>query len=205
MQLVKRFVLGPVRTNAFLIEHNKEIILVDAPPGCEKVIEFLKEHNLPLAKILLTHTHFDHIGGLKQLKVVYPEVEIYCPDDEIELLKNPNTTLSMGFGEDMSYQGSVIPTSKLKLDTVEINYIAGHSLNGAIYYFIEDKVIFAGDTLFRLSVGRSDFQFGNAEKLIEGIKKHILTKDGDVKVCPGHGFSTTVGKEIAENPFFNNN
>ncbi len=201
MRLVKRFVLGAVKTNAYVIEQNQEIILIDAPGGIEKVIDFLQTNKLPLHKILLTHTHFDHIAGLNQLKSVFPEVEIYCPALEIPLIKEASRTLSDGFGEEITYQGEVKDVKLANIINMEVSYISGHSLMSAVYYFDEEKIMFSGDTLFRLSIGRSDFRDGNPQKLVSGIKEHLLTKDEEVKVYPGHGLATTIEREKRENPF----
>ncbi len=201
MKIIKRFMLSEVKTNCYVIEHENKIILIDAPLEIEKVITFMEETNLHLDYVLLTHTHFDHVGGLTQLKAKYPELEIYCPKDEIELIKEPTGTLSASFGADITYKGEVkdVEEIKTKISDLEISYISGHSLNSAVYHFVQDKVIFSGDTLFRRSIGRSDFKFGNFDKLVSGIKEHILTKDKTTKVYPGHGLSTTVEGEQIEN------
>ncbi len=203
MKLMKKFILGICQTTCYLVEHEQKNILVDAGENSEKIVAYLEEHNMTLDIIMITHAHFDHIAGLNVLTQKYPDVEVYIADEEKEFLKDPNLTLATDFNSDFTYMGDTNSYRDLNLPNFEARYISGHSLNSTVLIFKDAKTVFSGDTLFKGSVGRSDFINGNQEKLLSGIKSELFTLDNDYKVYPGHGFSTTIELEKTTNMFFN--
>ena len=94
MKIIKRFVLGKLKNNCYLIEDNQKIILIDAPGKIDVVAEYLDENDIILDEIYLTHAHYDHIEGLNYLveQNYINEWKIYCPKEEIPLLKDPSQT-----------------------------------------------------------------------------------------------------------------
>lgn len=201
MKLLKKFVLGICQTTCYLIENKGEIILIDAGEYSEKISSYLESKNLKLDKILLTHAHFDHIAGLVHLKEKYPEVKIYSSPEEIKYLADPKLNLASTFNSDYYYDKEVLSTEELSIENLKIRHISGHSLNSTVYIFVDAKTVFSGDTLFKNSIGRSDFLDGNQEKLLSGIKQHLLSLDDDYRVYPGHGFGTTILEEKNNNIF----
>ncbi len=202
MTVLKKFVLGVCQTTCFLIENNNEIILIDAGENSEKVVEYLQEKQLKLDRILITHAHFDHIAGLTTLTSAYPQAKVYIANEEMEYLRDPRMTLAIDFNSDYAYHGEIHSTDELAIDNLIVRHISGHSLNSSVYIFKDAKTVFTGDTLFKGSVGRSDFINGNQPKLLSGIKEHLLSLDDDYKVYPGHGFATSIKEEKATNMFF---
>ncbi len=201
MKIIKKFVLGVCQTNCYLIADNEKIILIDAGETPNKIVEYCKANNINIDVILLTHTHFDHIAGLNVLTDTFKNVKVYAPRAEMEFLKDPNLTLASDFNSQFTYEKECIALDELEHPNLDIKYISGHSFSSAVFIFKGENVVIAGDTLFRHSVGRSDFMFGNQEKLLSGIKKHLLTLSDETVVYPGHGFATTIKEEKEHNPF----
>lgn len=198
MQIIKRFVLSQMGVNCFLIEANGKIILVDAPAGIDRVMSYMKEHDLKLDHVLITHTHFDHIVGCEELYQAGLISEVYVSPLEIPLfLDNSNTgNMSGQYGCNITFSGEI--KSLYELDNksldLEIKYIHGHSKQSAVFVWKQDKIIISGDTLFKESIGRSDFPGGNYKMLRNGILENIMCYE-DFRVFPGHGFSTNTEKE----------
>lgn len=203
MKLVKRFVLSEMVVNSFLLECNGKMVLIDAPGDVKPIIAYLEEHNLKLDYLLITHVHFDHILGANDLYQAGYVKEVYVSPGEISLFKDNGETGNLGgkYGLYIKFDGIIRSLDELDCEQlgVEIAYIEGHSKQSAVFIFNQDKAIFSGDTLFKASIGRSDFPYGNYRSLVTGINKYIMCKE-DYRVYPGHGFSTSTTLE-KNNPF----
>lgn len=206
---IVQFVLGNpmvMTANCFLVydEDTKDAAVFD--PGFEddRLLGFIEDNDLKLNKILLTHGHFDHIGGIKQLKdATGAEVVVSEPDSE--MLVNPNINLSTDFGEPgEAYDPADIIVKdgdKIEIipDTfVEVIETPGHT-PGSIC-FLGDGYLVAGDVLFEGSIGRTDFPGGSYSDMMKSLNKLIQLPE-DTLVLPGHNRTTTIGKEKRTNPF----
>ncbi len=203
---IKKFEVGPVVTNCYIVynDNTSESMIID--PGAEPglLLEFISKNGLKLNCIVNTHGHPDHIGANREIKKLYPDVPICVHRDDAMLLTEKQVMLSVFFG--MKYgsppadrlleEGDEVGIPGLKL---KVLHTPGHTPGGIS--LLDGGFIFTGDTLFYDSIGRSDLPGGNSEELIDSIKKKILTLDGELTVYPGHGLQTTVGRELAENPF----
>lgn len=198
MQIIKRFVLSEMGVNSFLLDCNGKIVLIDAPAGVNRVTSYLDQNDLKLDYVLITHAHFDHILGANDLYRLGYINDIYVSPKEIEMFTDNSEDGNLGgkYGLDIRFGGNIKSLDELDADSLglEIGYIEGHSIQSAAFIFNPEKVIFSGDTLFKNSIGRTDFNYGNLEKLQTGIKSVIMTKD-DYKVYPGHGFATSTTEE----------
>lgn len=202
MKLIKRFRLSASLNNALLILENNKYILIDAPNKIEKVIAYLEQENIILSEVWLTHCHYDHVLGLPLLKETYPKLKVYIADKEMKGINDPNDNLLIKVKDNnFSYDGEILDNQLLleEYPDLQMFYISGHSLKSTCYYFPNDNTVFAGDSLFRETIGRSDMIYGSQEKLIAGIKKHLLTLPKSTTVYPGHGFMTTIEHELANN------
>lgn len=198
MKLVKRFVLSDMVVNSFLLDCNGKMVLIDAPGDSQKVIAYLEQNNLKLDYLLITHAHFDHILGANDLYRAGLINDVYVAPNEIEMFTDNSEMGNLGlkYGLDIKFDGNIRSLDELDCDQLglEIAYIEGHSKQSAVFIFNEDKSIFSGDTLFKGSIGRSDFTYGNYQSLKSGINEKIMCKE-DYRVYPGHGFSTSTNIE----------
>ncbi len=202
MEIIKKFRLGKMINNSYLIDSNNKIILIDAPEGSEKVISFLNDCNKKLDEVWLTHCHFDHIAGLNTLKEKYPNLKVFSSEGEMDMINNSDDNYSLEFlNIDLKYDGLILDNKSIlqEHNDLAIEFVSGHSFSSSVYVFPKDKSMFSGDVLFRETVGRSDLKYGNFNLLNSLIKKKLFKYDDSTKVYPGHGFSTDIGYEKENN------
>ena len=199
---IVRFELGPLQTNCYLIVHKaaRKAVIID-PALHTKAIELkLSQHQCILERILLTHAHFDHIGGVNQLLDLYdPELCVHA--DDAEMLGNPELNFSLFAGTPYAVYTRLDEKTNLVLGgiTIKIFHTPGHT-QGSLSFYTEGHV-FVGDVLFRNSVGRTDFPGASHDTLIDSIHKKLLRLPDETHVYPGHGLETTIGRERTENVF----
>lgn len=197
--------LGIYAANCYIIYSEKTMdgIVIDPGGDAEEILEKIKEENINIKYIVLTHGHGDHIGGVIDLKNSL-KVPLIAHEDEKEMLmdgnKNLSTIMAMGTIEIepdiLVKSGDTIEIGDLK---AEVIHTPGHTLGGMCIK-IEDDII-SGDTLFSGSIGRTDLEGGDYETIIRSIKEGLLVYPDETKVYPGHGTPTTIGKERLTNPF----
>lgn len=194
-------------TNGYAFKAPNGWVLVDAPQGA---VNWLEKEGIDPQLILLTHQHFDHVLGAGSVSVRFN-----CPiwafaDYAAEL------TLESLFNhfEDGDLKISPYTIERKILETVEsaklkvlglgieVVHVPGHSPDSICFYLQEQGLVFGGDVLFQMGIGRTDFPDGDTELLLGGIREKLFHLGGDVIVFPGHGPQTTIGEERAQNPFF---
>lgn len=200
-----RFILGNLVTNCYIVadETTKNAVLFDAPAQAEKILRYIEDTHLNLKHIFLTHAHFDHILALDELKKV-TGAKIFLHNAEEQYLKDPALNLSGDHGDGLTFPDVDQPLNdgdEITLDSLNIKVIhtPGHTV-GSVCYLV-NEILISGDTLFSGSVGRSDFPLGSFEDEIRSINEKLMILDDDIKVYPGHGFSTTIGKQRKDNPY----
>ncbi len=204
--ILKQFTAGPYEANNYLLidESTKKAVLIDASGAFEKVKSLLNENNAILEKILLTHGHFDHIGGCYDFqKNLGTKVLIHKDDAEmVNKMKQQLQMFGMPAQEEPTVEGFIEDGEIIKIGDSQIKAIhtPGHT-KGGMCFLVEDK-IFSGDTLFLHSVGRTDLYGGDYSELEKSITQKLFTLEGDYTIYPGHGPSTSLDKEKLENPFF---
>ena len=210
---VLRFVLGPVGTNCYVGVNTEtnEALVVDPGDAGTRLYEKLREEGADPVAILLTHGHFDHAGGIADLKEAAKkdgkeELPVYTCIAEKEVLKDPRVNLSGnmgGFPE--TYHADVFLNDGDELTlagfTVRLLHTPGHTEGGCCFYLPEEGVLFSGDTLFCGSVGRTDFPGGSMSVLVRSIREKLFVLPDDTKVYPGHDSQTAIGDEKRYNPF----
>lgn len=194
---------GQLAENCYLLQNNTQLLIMDPGDDSEKIIQEIKETKKEPVAILLTHSHIDHILGLPELLKIY-DVPVYLSEKEEHWLEDPYYNLSQFFGQPFSFHRKTFPYEEhMTLGTFHFTTMKtpGHSIGGTTFYFKEDNMAIVGDTLFAGSIGRSDFPTGNGATLIKSIQEKLFSLPQDTKIYPGHGPSTTILKEMADNPF----
>ena len=196
---------GPLRTNTYLVyDETKEAFLVDPGSYLKQISNKIVEKELNLKYIVLTHGHADHIGGIKNFKADFPDVKVVALDKEKEVLNDAvmnNSTQILGGIVTMDADEYIEEGTTLQVGNMALRIVAtpGHTPGGMS--IIVDGIVFCGDTLFKGSIGRSDFPGGDYLTLIDSIKTKLFALPDDTKVYPGHMQKTTIGWEKKHNPF----
>lgn len=194
MVTVKTLTVGPLATNCYLVyeEGTKQCLVIDPGFEPETITTFLEKAQLTPEAILLTHGHFDHVGGVKQL-VEATGVPVYlCALDTA--MPHPLTAGPLYYTHTLE-EGSVLSLAGL---TLQVLHTPGHT-PGSVCFVCQD-VIFSGDTLFAGSCGRTDLPGGSWRTLMESLQR-LARLEGDFRIFPGHGESTTLLGEKQYNPY----
>lgn len=203
---VEQYVVGPVQTNCYFAvnEETGEVLIVDPGASAGKLAEIIAEKKLKPAAILLTHGHFDHAGAAEELAKQF-DISIYALEKEQETLENPDLNLSGWEGKTRAYRADCYLRDEEEIDLagvhIRVLHTPGHTVGGCCYFFPYQKLLFAGDTLFAQSVGRTDFPRGSMTDLVRSVREKLMTLPDDVTVYPGHNEITTIGTERMYNPY----
>jgi glyoxylase-like metal-dependent hydrolase (beta-lactamase superfamily II) len=203
---IDAFSLGPLQTNAYLLsrpDENKGIII---DPGMNPKSLLKRIDGMEIEAILLTHAHFDHIGGVDEIRKL-KKCPVYLHDAEADWLTNANRNGSTKWPElggpivtdPAEYaldEGQVLKLLGLEL---KVFHTPGHS-PGSVSFLLGPH-LFGGDVLFRLSVGRTDLPGGRNEELMDSIHGKLFKLPDETIVYPGHGPKTTIGYERENNPY----
>ncbi|MCA9263014.1 MAG: MBL fold metallo-hydrolase [Planctomycetales bacterium] len=206
----KAIVSQPFAENTYVgwCRDSSACVLVD--PGFEpdKIAEFVESANLVPAAILNTHGHSDHIAGNAFCKDRWPDCPLVIGAGDSPKLTDPVQNLSAGYGlslisppaDQTVAEGDVVQFADIELEVLET---PGHSSGHVVFVMrsADAPVVLGGDVLFRGSIGRYDFPDSNYGELMHSIKQKLFLLPPETVVLPGHGPATTIGEEMASNPF----
>ena len=199
--------LGPLQTNCYLATctETMETAVIDPSWNGRSIAALASERGYIITHILLTHAHFDHVGGLAELEAE-TNAPIYIHPDAVEMLAHaPEAAASFNMtlpappkATNMLTEDDVINVGQLKF---EVLFTPGHAPGHVSFYVREHNVVFDGDVLFQRSIGRTDFPGCDHPTLMRSIREKLLVLPDETAVLSGHGPTTTIGQEKAWNPF----
>ena len=203
---IERFVTGIISTNCYLVvnEETRQTVVID-PADCPKyLMNHIKEEGYQIEAILLTHGHFDHMMGIdKFLKEFH--VPVYVHEDDEDAMNDPRLNQSATYTAGYTFSGAqyirggqTLPIAGYRFQVI---HTPGHTKGGCCYYIAEENVLFSGDTLFQMSVVRTDFPNSSTSDLIHSVRDKLLVLPEETHVYPGHMGETTIGYEKTHNPY----
>jgi hydroxyacylglutathione hydrolase len=204
----RMFTVGPVQENCFVVRSQgaDRAVIVDPGDEGERIMQAVRDLGIETVEaILLTHTHFDHIGAVAPVAKA-TGAPVYCPELETQVLQNIMDYVPWpGFGPFESYdpEHAVKGGERLELAgmTFDVIFTPGHSPGHVTYAVADAPAVFSGDVLFQGSVGRVDLPGGDWPTLLNSIESLLDAFPEDTTVYPGHMAVTTLGRERATNPF----
>lgn len=199
--------LGPLQTNCYLLgcEETMQAAIIDPSWNGRAIAATADEQGWEVTHILLTHSHFDHIGGLADLKLA-TQATIYIHSEAIPMMQTATMQAALYQmhipapppPDEMLQEGQIIQVGKCALHVL---YTPGHAPGHVSFYSAEHGVLFSGDVLFQNSIGRTDLPGGDYDTLIRTIQRELLSLPDETHVLSGHGPATTIGEERRNNPF----
>ncbi len=200
---VVKMILGQLQTNCFIAYNDrKEAVIIDPGDEPERIIEVITNKSLDPVGILVTHSHFDHIGAVDTVAFHY-KLPVYTHSQEALDMENPNRNLSQYFvGKSITGKAThqVAHGQTLKLadelvfDCIEV---PGHSQHSMCYY--SENCLFSGDTLMNNTIGRTDLYAGSPSDLTRYIRERLLVLPDETRIYPGHGMVSTIEEEKRSN------
>lgn len=204
MEIIKKS-LGQMGTNCYVLWDEKSLEAAVVDPGFEdqRILDIINDKQLNVKYILLTHGHFDHLGGVNQIKEK-TGAKVLIHVNDANCLTDPRRNLSILAGMSMELEpadGYLSEKENIIVGDIKIRVIhtPGHSKGGVC--LLADKTLISGDTLFNTSIGRTDFVDGDLTELLNAIELKLFMLDDNTEVLPGHGEDTTIGYEKLNNPF----
>ena len=212
MIIVKRFTCNILAENCYVVsDESHEAVIIDCGVMYQEegtaITQYIRNNGLHPVHLLCTHGHFDHCMGNG---LIYREFglkpEAHIGDQFLMETMQQQTTDILGVALPME----VPPVGRYLTDkdaitfgshTLRILHTPGHTPGGVTYYCKEEGIAFSGDTLFRMSIGRTDFDGGSYEQIVHSLQKVLAVLPPDTKVYPGHGPETTIADEIRYNPY----
>lgn len=213
---IKAFEFNPLGVNTYVLyDENRDCIIFDAasifPEENETLLRFIDDNNLEVKRLINTHLHFDHIFGANLISERY-KIMLEAHKDDLFLLDSLEQQMQMfGFNSEREYKPKIEnflsenETIVLGDQELKIIHVPGHSPGSLVFYNEVEEFMIAGDVLFNGSIGRTDLVGGNFDQLIEGIQSKLFILPDNTVVYPGHGPSTTIGREKKHNPFVGTN
>lgn len=203
--IFETLVVSMFQVNCYILgsEETHEGIVIDPGDNAPSIAKILRSHDLILKYILATHGHFDHVGGLKQLRELAGG-KFLAHAGEVDTLRHMGKFASLlgvraeecPLPDRYLEEGDEVRVGEIGL---QVFHTPGHSPGGVCFY--GDGMVFSGDTLFWGSIGRTDFPGCSFDDLIDSVRTKLYPLGNEVKVYPGHGPATTIGFEKENNPF----
>lgn len=204
---METFSLGPLETNAYVVseEGRPECWIFDCPGSPGELIDRLKRRGASPQGVFLTHAHGDHMAGLTEVRTAFPGIPVFQHVDEVAWLSDPQLNLSAWMDAPVTAapaEQTLVDGQRLALGSLSclVLHVPGHSPGSLAFWFERHDELMGGDVLFRGGVGRWDFPGCDRDALRRSLERLCGLPDS-VCVRPGHGRSTTLGREKSMNPY----
>jgi glyoxylase-like metal-dependent hydrolase (beta-lactamase superfamily II) len=205
--IIERLVVGALQTNCYIVgdEVSRECLVIDPAGDADLILDTVERLELDVKLVVNTHGHFDHImANGKVMEATGAPLAIH-PDDS-GMLSNPLRSFALFVGKIhpsppatvLLEDGATVEVGSIKL---EVLHTPGHSPGSVSLWHPEEKVVFSGDALFNMGIGRTDFPGGSYRVLLQSVRERLFTLPDETVVFPGHGPQTTIGFERTHNPF----
>lgn len=199
MENVIKISNGMIGTNTYIIRFDEtSCYVVDPADDFKRIDQEIQKQFKTIKAILLTHGHFDHIGSVDRLAEKY-KCPVYLNEKDAFFVKKMPVSQYPGIAAmQIILKTAIIDTSELKDPNILVIETPGHSIGSVCYLFKKEKVLFSGDTLFAVDIGRTDIASGNHKQMIESLKL-LKQLDDNLVLHPGHEESSTMGHEKKHN------
>jgi hydroxyacylglutathione hydrolase len=201
------FTVGPVAENCWIVRRDggDRALVIDPGDEDDRLLGAVEALGVTVEAILLTHTHFDHVGAVAPVARA-TGAPVYCPELEVDVLADIMAWVPWpGFGPFESYDADHTLAGGERLSLagfdIDVRFTPGHSPGHLSYSIADEQALFCGDVLFQGSIGRTDLPGGDHETLLASIGDLLRTLPDDTRVHPGHMGMTTLGRERTTNPF----
>lgn len=208
---VLRFTLGPLPNNVYLMADpdKKEAVVIDPSYESEVVLAKLEQMGWRLRQIWLTHAHFDHIAGAQEIANAFdPPLPVGLHPNEASWYREGGGAARFGLSIPQPPEPSIwfedgqeLSISPGGEQAVDVRHAPGHSPGHVMFYCESLGVLFCGDVIFRLGIGRTDLTGGDMQVLLNSINEQVFSLPDETRLLPGHGPESTVGFEKKHNPF----
>ena len=212
MIYIQRFTFNMVEAHSYVLsDDSREAVIIDdgayTQEESQAVARYIADKHLRPVRSLVTHAHFDHVWGTAFLYENYGlKTDLHADDaylydhfeEQMQFFFRTNLPLRPAPAGKLLHEGDSIHFGHHQLTVIST---PGHTPGGICFYCAEEGILFSGDSLFRRSIGRTDFPGADLKALTRSLKEKILTLPASTKVYPGHGESTAIGEECAENPY----
>ncbi|MEN6608696.1 MAG: MBL fold metallo-hydrolase [Bryobacteraceae bacterium] len=199
--------VGMIQCNCSILgdELTHDAIVVDPGENAEDILEVIGRHGLQVKTIVLTHGHFDHVGAVTRIKAA-TGAPVLMNEDDVETLSHADEQaawVGMAPPDSFEIDGPLRDGDVLKLSNYELTVLhtPGHTPGSVCLWIPAEKMLIAGDTLFRDSVGRTDLPGGDFQQIVTSIRSKLLPLPDETVVFPGHGAPTSIGREKQSNYF----
>src|SRR3954447_14570283 len=186
-------------------EQSREGLVVDPGDEIESILAAVRKHGLTVKAIVITHAHIDHIGGAQKLKAATGAPVYMNPNDaELQAMLDVQAGwLGMRPPEPVEIDSAAKDGDRLTVGIIEVDVLhtPGHTQGSICLWMPTEGTLVAGDTLFRDSIGRTDLPGGDGRQILRSIHEKLLALPEETVVVPGHGPTTTIGREKQVNPF----